>query len=145
MIIGRILPLAVLILGSTVALAQSKASVGELGKPELTIQIASDKSVYKVGEPILITITLRNDGDDIVWMSKPRGVGIYPGEFYVDAIAPYGTLLPNKSPILALEGDRTTRSKANKLQDFLCDRVPLFPGEFWGVSRNIEDAFVSLK
>ena len=27
----------------------------------------------------------------------------------------------------------------------MCKRVPLFPGEFWGVSRNIEDAFVSIK
>jgi hypothetical protein len=137
-----ILSLAAVVLASMTVAAQSKSNSAG---PRLHLQITSDKSVYKVGEPIMITITLRNDGDEIMWMSKPRGVGRYAGEFYVDAVAPDGRLLPNKSPVMALSADGPAQAKTNSMQDFLCKRVPMFPGEFWGISRSIEDAFVSLK
>ena len=91
----RILSTVVVILGTTTTLAQSNGST----RPKLKVVVSSDKSIYKVGEPILITITLRNEGSVPVWVSKPRGIGIYSGEFYVDVVSPDGTLLRNTSPV----------------------------------------------
>jgi hypothetical protein len=142
----RMLSSIVLILVTTAMLAQSKEDKGGSIGPRLEVQITSDKSVYKVGEPVRITITLRNEGNVVVWLSKPLGVGRDPGYFYVDAVAPDGTLLRNTSPVTGGGMHEPPKRSANSvLQEFLCHRVPFFPGEFWGVSRNIDDAFVALR
>lgn len=129
------------IFGAITAFAQSKQTLAASGA-NLTVQLTSDRSLYKIGEPIFITIILRNEGNRVVWVSKPRGVGRFPGEFYVEVIAPDGTLLPNNSPVLG-DSLSPTHSIGKAFEDFLCSRVPMFPGEFWGVTRSTKEAFVA--
>ena len=135
-----------LLLGTIPALSQSQerahANAAE-EKPRVAIEISSDKSVYKIGESILVTITLRNEGDGVVWMSKPRGIGRFPGEFYVDVVGPDGTLLRNMSPVIGSSLKKSKDAAGDVLANFLCERVAFFPGEFWGITGRIERTFVS--
>ena len=138
--------LLIIILGSVTAFAQSTIGFSNQETARLEVQLTADKLTYKLGEPISITVILRNVGNRIVWMSKPRGVGIYPGEFRIDARGPDGRLVQNKTPVMAAAADQESiiRPGSKLLQEFLCRRVPLFPGEFWGIKRNIGEAFLTL-
>jgi hypothetical protein len=145
MVKGKVLLALTLGLGACTTFAQSNRD-DSVGRPEqkLEVEISSNKSAYRAGEPIIITIILRNKTKNVVWVSKPIGVGRDPGQFYVDAVGPDGVLLRNESPVTAGSAP-SKRSKDSLLQDFLCYHVPFFPGEFWGLSRSLEDAFISPK
>ena len=60
----------------------------------LVIELATDKKVYKVGEPIMITVTLRNASRDKIFLvGKSRAITRWPGAFMLDVYDVVGILI----------------------------------------------------
>src|SRR5437660_7692505 len=52
----------------------------------LRVQIATERSTYKVGEPIMVTVTLRNVGQQAFWTSKTIGFAHMAGAFDLEVV-----------------------------------------------------------
>lgn len=110
----------------------------------LVVQLSTDKEVYKLGEPIKVTITLRNASHDgVFWVSKSRSIVRWPGGFMLDVHDTDGTRLPDRIPVADMS---PSPSKEMDLIELILRKRSLFgPGDFLGFTRNLEDCGYTIR
>ncbi len=102
----------------------------------LVIELATDKKVYKVGEPIMITVTLRNASrDEGFWVGKSSSITRWPGAFMLDVYDVDGKRLPDRIPF----AHSVPSPKDVDLVEMILKTRTLFgPGDFLGFTRTLE-------
>ena len=108
----------------------------------LTLEFALDKPQYKVGEPITLSLTLRNSGRTPLWVSRPLGLAHAPGAFQFAVFDENGHELPVRIAIVeSLGADEEWRhERADLLALVLKTRFLFVPGDFFGLRRELHDA-----
>ena len=102
------------------------------------VELATDKKVYKVGEPILINITFRNVGREAFWVSKFIGFARMAGAFDLEVVDDAGHRVPGG--IAVPDGLMTYASyKEKELISWIKEtRLILAPGDFLGFEQSLQ-------
>lgn len=106
------------------------------GNGRLILELKTDKGMYKVGEPVLFTIILRNAGKEALWVSKFVGLASIPGAAQLEVTDEQGNKLGGQTPVLDVPLDAYDLEDA--FQWIKETRLVLGPGHFLGFTESLQ-------
>lgn len=109
----------------------------------LVVELTTEKEVYKLGEPIMVTVTLRNASrDKVFWVGKSRSITRWPGAFMLDVYDVEGVRLPDKIPFV----DAVPSPEDIDLVDMILKARGLWgPGAFLGFTRSLKSCGYTIR